>query len=52
MAAAEQRDQQLFDHLILTDDHLRELLQNFFAGLVELTHGRGVVAGARGLKNL
>ncbi len=37
--AAEERDQQLFDHLVLADDHLRELLQDFFACFVELANG-------------
>ena len=43
MAAAEERDQQLLDHLVLADDHLRELLEDLLAGFIELANGGGIV---------
>ena len=43
MAAAEERDQQLLDHLVLADDDLGKLLQDFFTGLVQLADGGGIV---------
>ncbi len=43
MAAAEQRDQQFFDDLVLADDHAAELLDDFFAGVAQAADGGRVV---------
>ena len=43
MAAAEERDQQLFDHLVLADDDLGQLFEDFFAGFAQLADGGGIV---------
>ena len=45
MAPAEERNQQLFDHLVLADDDLGKLLEDFFAGLVQLADGGRIVGG-------
>ena len=39
MAAAEERDQQLFDDVVLADDDLRKLIEDLLAGLAQLTDG-------------
>ncbi len=41
MAAAEQADQQLFDHLVLSDNHLRQLAQDLLAGFTQFPDGGG-----------
>ena len=41
--AAEQRDQQLLDHLVLADDHLGELLEIFSRACAQLADGGRVV---------
>ena len=38
--AAEERDQQLFDHLVLADDHLRQLLLDLPASLLQTMKSR------------
>ena len=44
MAAAEQRDQQLLDHLVLADDDLGQLLAGFFRGRRRACRWRPIVA--------
>ena len=43
MAAAEERDQQLLDHLVLADDDLAQLLEDSFAGVAQLADGGRIV---------
>ena len=46
MAAAEQRDQQLLDHLLLPDDHLGQLAHDLLAGFPQFADGGRVQLAA------
>ena len=43
MSAGEHGDQQLFDHLLLADDHPAELIGNQPVGFIQFLYGLDVV---------
>ena len=44
VAAAEEGDQQLLDHLVLADDDLGQLREDLFAGVAQLANGGRIVS--------